>query len=80
MRALLFDRRSLLFGGMAGFALNTSFHGALATLQAPRPGRPGARIEPVVDDYYGTRVTDPYRWMENPKDADWMPYLKAQNA
>lgn len=38
-----------------------------------------ARIEPVVDDYYGTKVTDNYRWMENPKDPDWLPFLRAQN-
>lgn len=81
MRPLSFDRRSLLVGGLAGFALNTSFHGAFATRPAPiRPAVPGARIEPVVDDYYGTRVTDPYRWMENPEDAEWMPYMKGQNA
>jgi prolyl oligopeptidase len=34
----------------------------------------------VADDYYGTRVSDPYRWMENAKDPDWMPWLKAQDA
>lgn len=81
MGALSFDRRSLLLGGLAGFALNTSFHPALATLKTPvGPASPKVRIEPVVDDYYGTPITDHYRWMENPKDAEWMPYLKAQNA
>ncbi|MGA7631309.1 MAG: prolyl oligopeptidase family serine peptidase [Terriglobales bacterium] len=41
---------------------------------------PVARVRPVVDDYFGTKVTDPYRYMEhldNPEVAAWM---KAQNA
>ena len=31
------------------------------------------------DDYYGTTVADPYRWMENTNDPDLLPWLKAQN-
>lgn len=40
---------------------------------------PVARVRPVVNDYFGTMVTDPYRYMEsldNPEVAGWM---KAQN-
>ncbi|CAN7275166.1 prolyl oligopeptidase family serine peptidase [Pseudoxanthomonas sp. LjRoot143] len=39
---------------------------------------PVAKVQPVTDDYYGTQVTDPYRWMESGKDPDWMPWLQAQ--
>lgn len=39
---------------------------------------PTAPAEVVVDDYYGTKVSDPYRWMESGKDPRWMPWLKAQ--
>ncbi|RST29717.1 S9 family peptidase [Sphingomonas ginkgonis] len=42
---------------------------------APPPVAPN---EPVTDDYYGTRVVDPYRWMESGKDPRWMPWLQAQ--
>ena len=32
-----------------------------------------AQREPVVDDYFGTKVTDDYRWMED----RWSPRFKA---
>lgn len=40
---------------------------------------PAAPVEVVTDDYYGTRVDDPYRWMESGKDPRWLPWLTAQN-
>jgi prolyl oligopeptidase len=43
------------------------------------PAAPVARVEPVTDDYFGDKITDNYRWMENPKDPDWLPFLKAEN-
>lgn len=39
---------------------------------------PVAPVEPVTDDYYGTKIVDPYRWMESGKDPRWMPWLQAQ--
>ncbi len=47
----------------------------------PRFGKPPvARVEPVSETLFGTTVVDPYRWMENPKDAQWEPYVRAQAA
>ncbi|MEI9992796.1 MAG: prolyl oligopeptidase family serine peptidase [Rhizomicrobium sp.] len=43
------------------------------------PPAPVARIAVVHDTYFGETLSDPYRWMENDKDPDWLPYLKAQN-
>jgi prolyl oligopeptidase len=44
------------------------------------PPAPVARVQPVQDTYFGETLTDRYRWMENDKDPDWLPFLKGQNA
>ena len=44
----------------------------------PRP--PVARTVDASDDYYGTRLTDPYRWMESGTDSEWMPWMRGQDA
>jgi prolyl oligopeptidase len=43
------------------------------------PAAPVARVEVVRDVYFGESVSDPYRWMENDKDSEWLPFLKGQN-
>ncbi len=40
---------------------------------------PVAKTVPVVDEYFGTKVTDPYRWMEESKDPEFQAYLKAED-
>jgi prolyl oligopeptidase len=40
---------------------------------------PAAPVRPVTDDYYGTKVADPYRYMENLKNPEVQGWLKAQN-
>ncbi|MEP7209820.1 MAG: S9 family peptidase, partial [Alphaproteobacteria bacterium] len=48
-------------------------------LAGPTPPAPVARIAVVKDTYFGETLSDPYRWMENYKDPDWLPFLKGQN-
>ena len=43
------------------------------------PKAPVARVEIVHDVYFGETLGDPYRWMENDQDPDWLPFLKKQN-
>lgn len=47
---------------------------------ADAPAAPVARVEPVSDTYFGETLVDRYRWMENDKDPDWLPFLRQQNA
>lgn len=41
---------------------------------------PETRLEPVTDDYFGTAVTDPYRWLEDLRAPDVRDWFTAQNA
>ncbi len=55
---------------------------ALAVAAAPSavPPAPVARIAVVSDSYFGETLRDPYRWMENDQEPDWLPFLEAQDA
>lgn len=72
------DRRRLLMAGAAAAA--TGLAGGPAQAAMPKaPPAPVARVEVVKDVYFGETLSDPYRWMENDKDPDWLPFLKGQN-
>jgi prolyl oligopeptidase len=45
---------------------------------APVPPATVAPVRPVTDDYFGTKVVDPYRWMEQPDSPEFSSWLKAQ--
>ncbi len=46
---------------------------------AAAPAKPPvAAVHPVVTDYFGTKVTDDYRWMEAPHNAALAAYMKGQ--
>jgi len=46
---------------------------------SPPPTQPVAPVKPVTDTYYGTKVVDPFRYMENLKDPQVEAWMKAQN-
>jgi prolyl oligopeptidase len=41
---------------------------------------PLTRTDDVVDDYFGTLVADPYRWLEEPNSLETRAWVDAQNA
>lgn len=61
--------------GFFMLALAAGFLAAQSTPQAPPP----APVRPVIDDYHGTKVSDPYRYMENVGDPAVQAWFHAQN-
>src|SRR5215813_224466 len=55
--------------------------GVLAVLSAGpvrADGPPAARKDPVTDTYFGTTLTDDYRWLEDVKSTEVTGWIKAQ--
>jgi prolyl oligopeptidase len=48
--------------------------------QTPAPDYPQPRKDEVADDYFGTRVPDPYRWMEDLNAPELKRWIEAENA
>lgn len=44
------------------------------------PPPPAVQKQPVTDDYFGTKVTDDYRWLENAKSPETREFIQVENA
>jgi prolyl oligopeptidase len=69
---------------LAAAAILTGLAGASrmvpAASDAGSPAAPPvAPVRPVTDTYFGVKVVDPYRYMENLKDPEVASWFKAQN-
>ena len=49
------------------------------SIPAQKSGYPKPRKSNQVDDYHGTSVPDPYRWMEDTESADTQAWIAAEN-
>jgi prolyl oligopeptidase len=84
-----FDRRQFLVGSTGALSMTLLPKALLATpvpatkatagSAAGSTAPPVARVAVVRDTYFGETLSDPYRWMENDKDPEWLPFLKGQN-
>jgi prolyl oligopeptidase len=64
-------------GSLLLFAQLVAAHGQTTAAAALAP--PVAPVKNVDDDYFGTKVSDPYRYMENLKDPEVEVWFKGQN-
>lgn len=37
------------------------------------------RDETIVDNFFGTKIADPYRWLEDPDSKETQEYVESQN-
>jgi len=73
MRSYLF-----LLTGFLVFAACTQPDTVLKTVEVKYPDT--KKDTTVTDDYFGTKVADPYRWLEDDRSAETAAWVKAENA
>ena len=83
MRAALLATLSLALAACSHGAPAASSSGNAAASPAADAGvrfdYPVARKVDVVEDYHGTKVADPYRWLEDPSSPGYREWIDAEN-
>ena len=70
-------RFGFIYAGLTALLSVTTLAPApLARAQSQAP--PAAPVREVTDDYFGVKVQDPYRWMEDAGSAELRGWMKAQ--
>src|SRR5437016_14225672 len=52
----------------------------LSTTMAKNYEYPETTKEDTVDDYHGTKIADPYRWLENSDSPETVAWIKKEDA
>jgi prolyl oligopeptidase len=63
----------------AAFLIGIAFGSSLVA-QRSSLSYPSARRADVIDNYFGTKVADPYRWMEDLNSPELKQWIDAENA
>lgn len=70
----------LTFSAITAIAILLIAQSADLRSQSATPSSPPtAPVRPVIEDYYGTKVVDPYRYMENLNDPAVQTWFKSQD-
>ena len=76
-------RTKRILGAFASTLVAFSVYAGCPKAQSPGatspPLPPVAPVRPVTDDYFGTKVVDPYRYMENLKNPQVQAWFKGQD-
>ena len=72
MRVIINNMKKTVLFSMAIMA--TTMLQAQSSLQYPKAAKDG-----TVDDYFGVKVSDPYRWLENDTSVQTAAWVKAEN-
>ncbi|MGC2162685.1 MAG: prolyl oligopeptidase family serine peptidase [Silvibacterium sp.] len=68
---------AILCLSLAAHAQQTTVHGREGITLPPPPM---ATVKPVTDDYFGTKVVDNYRWLEDAKSPQTRAWINEENA
>jgi prolyl oligopeptidase family protein len=79
MNGSAISRRQAMIA-LAGTPVSAPIHPRFAAAGSATSGPPVARVEPVTEEFFGQKIVDPYRWMENSKGPDWEPFMRGQAA
>ncbi len=61
----------------ASIASAQTIHGRAGIVLPPPPA---VATHPVTDDYFGTKIVDNYRWLEDAKSSETRAFINAENA
>jgi len=76
----LFEEESMKLKMLVGPIMILALLAGTACQEAKKMTYPETKTVDQVDDYFGTKVPDPYRWLEDDRSAETEEWVKAQNA
>src|SRR3954454_20685842 len=74
-RLFLFSATFLLIAGIA-----LAMDDAKSKSDTPSTAAPKAKIQVVEETLHGTKIADPYRWLENANDPDTQQFTRDELA